>query len=39
MVYTTPKKNVEEKNANILWTKYQNYKVVFEKENVNILPQ
>jgi hypothetical protein len=24
---------------NILWTKYQNYKNVFEKENVNILPQ
>jgi hypothetical protein len=39
MVYATPKKFVEQKNANILWTKYQNCKDVFEKENVNIIPQ
>jgi hypothetical protein len=31
MVYATPKEIVEEKNANIFRTKYQNYKDVFEK--------
>jgi len=39
MVYATQKKKLKKKMLNILWTKYQNYKDVFEKENVNILPQ